>query len=578
LLQTLPQAKAEAQAQAQAQTHATSSHEVACKVMFQTAAADTRTGVAPKVLQDEIAQLRSEVSRLQAAGDPSLARVLLKDLKAKLLALRQAGYTSELTLANQLSQMEQAQEDRNQFDAAEGRRIRAAQLKELDFQPWIERFQLKSSNSQQIDFRSASLSPDGKSLLILGLDGFVTLWDIKSGHKKFEIGDRSYETKIAMFSPDDKHILTIGSQTDPKAFGTTDITPFHTSLTIRNADTGETISTLNPKGIRFIQKAQFLPDGQSLLIEHIVQNKLQLAIFDLSTNSISARLATSNSTDFLVLHAMTSGGGIVESTREPIELATHYRISSDGRFVVATEAPIVHKTIGDPTIYIYNTKNGKALASLAGHIGDIGLIEFSADNSKVLTYSNQDEAIRIWSLKAAISANDAREQDEASHSNKPSLVVKLVRFVRKLSSQSTAKDQVQCISCQTYKTPNNGTFLAKASPTMKNLLTIDLELIGHIFDADTGNEIFNIDFGHHAQVGEPPTGATFSYDGKLLAISVTDGTVQIWNALTGKFLQTLRMGSGDQKLVSISFSPDDTQLIATAENLTTIVWQRGADK
>ena len=72
--------------------------------------------------------------------------------------------------------------------------------------------------------------------------------------------------------------------------------------------------------------------------------------------------------------------------------------------------------------------------------------------------------------------------------------------------------------------------------------------------------------GHRGQVGS----AAWSPDGRRIASSSEDETVQIWDAAGGKHLLTYR----EQTPVDVvTWSPDGTRLASSGEDGTVQVWQ-----
>jgi WD40 repeat protein len=96
----------------------------------------------------------------------------------------------------------------------------------------------------------------------------------------------------------------------------------------------------------------------------------------------------------------------------------------------------------------------------------------------------------------------------------------------------------------------NYQFDVKFSPDGKKIIVASVNLL--ILDAATGNILFSIKDG--------ATAIDFSPDGKLIASTVSDKIIKLWNPDSGELLTSITLNSG--KVQSIAFSPDGKTLVA----------------
>jgi WD40 repeat protein len=87
-----------------------------------------------------------------------------------------------------------------------------------------------------------------------------------------------------------------------------------------------------------------------------------------------------------------------------------------------------------------------------------------------------------------------------------------------------------------------------------------------ILDITSGHELFR-SRGHTETI----TSMAFSHDGRRLASAAHDGTIKLWDPVTGREILTLLHGKGDH-VTGISFSPDGRQIVSTSKSGTVKVW------
>ncbi|WP_264478082.1 nSTAND1 domain-containing NTPase [Planktothrix agardhii] len=109
------------------------------------------------------------------------------------------------------------------------------------------------------------------------------------------------------------------------------------------------------------------------------------------------------------------------------------------------------------------------------------------------------------------------------------------------------------------------------SPDGKRLATGSWDNTVKLWDANTGKEIQTLR-GHTDRV----YGVSFSPDGKRLATGSWDNTVKLWDANTGKEIYTLR-GHTDW-VWDVSFSPDSKRLASASGDKTVKLWDVSAGK
>jgi WD40 repeat protein/serine/threonine protein kinase/tetratricopeptide (TPR) repeat protein len=166
------------------------------------------------------------------------------------------------------------------------------------------------------------------------------------------------------------------------------------------------------------------------------------------------------------------------------------------------------------------------LVTLAGHTDEITGLAFSPDGLR-LASGSWDKTVRIWDLSSG-------------------------------ETILTFAGHHQMATCVAFSP--DGRLLASGSGRWEERQPGELK----IWEALTGKEIHNLT-GHKDAV----TSVAFSPDGKRLASGNYDGTLRLWDVLTAKDIQTIRVGSS---IKSISFSPNGRRLASGDHDGRIIVW------
>ena len=183
------------------------------------------------------------------------------------------------------------------------------------------------------------------------------MWDAATGEEVLRIGGHRGEVSVATFSPDGKRIVTCS------AF----------KLKLHDATSGEEISI--PTRSRTLLHALWSPDGD---------------LITLSTDGFLRRWS-SGPVEELWSSAMphTPEDGPPPSPQ----------LSPDGRLIALLEGPM--------SIGLRDSRSGRLLKTLRGHVGPVNCFAFSPDSRRLITGSD-DGTTRVWDADTETRFGDLR--------------------------------------------------------------------------------------------------------------------------------------------------------------------------
>ena len=251
------------------------------------------------------------------------------------------------------------------------------------------------------------------------------------------------------------------------------------------------------------------------------------------------------------------------------------RFSPDGRRIVTAS--------WDHTARIWDTSTGKELHVLRGHKRSLQLALFSPDGRRVLTLSSQDENSAHWRDHQGKPRPDPEPNTDpgittrpwqtgghssgsiGGHSGDPE------RPFARLWDAETGK-QVGALEMEKgvfglLDFGNDRPQTATYSPDGKRIaIGFNNDLIG-VWDADAGGNPLRIFRRHGGRVMT----VAFSPDGKRLATAGDRATVFLWDLETGQLLHRLE-GHDNTTVYSVRFSKDGARVVSAAADKTARVW------
>ncbi len=277
----------------------------------------------------------------------------------------------------------------------------------------------------------AGVSPDGKTLVVLGDESELELWDLVSGKKRGSIAIPGGVAGRAEFSPDSRVLAVTGD-----------------ALTIWNAETLTQVATGPALADDLMTVLRWTGDGERLVLAsasgaiQIVNGVTWKPIVSVMGNGKEVRACAISPDGKRLAYVLPDGGGIIDARtgKHLVELdgadeqrTNQYRNvewSADGSLLaittVAENAKLVdaatgrtRRVFGDAAVLtfspsssmllsygqapgrvaLWDVASGRLVNELAGHAHAIGNAAFSPDGTSVLT-SSDDGTIVLWNVIA----------------------------------------------------------------------------------------------------------------------------------------------------------------------------------
>ena len=416
---------------------------------------------------------------------------------------------------------------------------------------------------------SIAFSPDGKILATGGgyQDNLVQIWDIKTGTHKLTLAGHTNSVNSIAFSPDGETLATAGGWVD----GTVHLWDVASFFVVKLKELSEpkAIFTGHTQGVNGLT---FSPDGKVL----VSGSSDTICLWDMTSGSY--------------ITTLSEGAGSVVFSPDGYQLA-----SSSSGGVILWDAVSLHQRL-----------------KITGHLSSVNAIAFFSPDSRTLASGASDGKVRLW--------------DIATSNNRATLIghtgnIASVSFSpdgQTLASSGSWSDPTVRLwntIIGTHKTTlighRRGISSATFSPDGKILASVGLDQKVCLWDVATGyhqatlrwfntNSTSSLVFSHDGNtlaIGDRTgiclwdmtrrpyeirwsttnTSAesfAFSPDGQTLATGKKDGTLLLWNAISGDVKAVLRKHTDYLGVGSLAFSNDSKTLASTGwyEDTTIRLW------
>jgi WD40 repeat protein/tetratricopeptide (TPR) repeat protein len=445
----------------------------------------------------------------------------------------------------------------------------------------------------------ASLSPDGKRVLVVCTDRAARIHDVETGN---QIGPALRHDNLIMsatFSGDGRLVLTSGLRTARvwnASTGKPAIAPLEHNLPYSRPqldDSGRVVlvpgkdravhihDTASGKSVgpalhtrSALHLAVLSPDGRHALLAgsdgvvtlfDVVSGQAALPALVHGRPLMYASLAGDGS------RALTFDGRAVRvwdtTAGEPLSPAA---LPSEDGVTYSPDGKRLARVQGD-SVQVHETRTHKPLGVAIKHKGEVQRVAFSPKGDLLLTSSKPPDAtagtptwdVRVWDADTGKPISEVIEHlrgvQQAFFVASGTRVLTISQDQRvRLWDAKTGKS-----ACKSLEHPED-VLLAELSLNGRHLITCDATGVTRAWDAATGNRV-----GEAMAHARPVRFVAFGNEGKYLATCSEDGTARVWEVATGKRLAEVEHAAA---VTSAAFSPDAKLLLTGSADGTARAW------
>ena len=420
---------------------------------------------------------------------------------------------------------------------------------------------------------SVAYSPDGTRIVSGSDDGTMRIWDAEIGKEKVILKGHEKEVLSVAFSPDGKHIIS----------GSNDGT-----VRIWNADTGEEKVILkghekevlsvafNPDGIRIASGSN---DGTVRIWdaitgeERIILKGHEKEVLSVAYSPNGTHIASGSNDGTVRIWDNITGEEIANlSGHKDTVLSVAY--SPDGTHIVSGS--------NDGTVRIWDAITGEETAVLSGHEQGVTSVAYSSDGTRIVS-GGVDETVRVWDAEMGeerfILSGYVYGVWSVAYSPDGTHIawgggVDETAWIR-AAETLTEKVVPRAFMVRIWDTEKSGetvvlrhenfVWSVAYNPDGKSIASGSIDGTVQIWDAITGEEMVKLR-GHEEGV----MSVAYSSDGTRIASGSVDGTVLIWDAETGE--EMVKLHGHEEGVWSVAYSPDGTNIASGSIDGTVLIW------
>lgn len=410
---------------------------------------------------------------------------------------------------------------------------------------------------------SVAFSPNGLLLATGSADSTIKLWDIKAGFELATLRGHIQEAYRVAFSPDGRTIASAG-----------------TDKTVRLWDVEKRQQIVALGGQEAATSLAFSPDGRTLATGSTDQS---IGLWNLAGRREEVlgghKRAVSSlafSPDDKII-ATGSGDKTAKlwNLADQTELAILPHANGVESVAFSPDGELLATGGVDHSATIWDVRARTQIAKFTGHTGTIAALEFSP-NGRMLVTAGIDKMVKLWDVKERREVATLKHSKEVA-SVRFSLDGKTLATVESGNDDDVASVRLWDLATLTERASFNvqNRFRAAFSPDMKVLATTLRNQSVKLWQVDTGKEIATL-AGHSNFV----TAVAFSPDGRTIATTGLDQVVKLWDLSTAQELATLKdpaLKDPSTFVIDLRFSHDGRTLAVVADNGSVKLWVAATD-
>jgi WD40 repeat protein/basic membrane lipoprotein Med (substrate-binding protein (PBP1-ABC) superfamily)/DNA-binding SARP family transcriptional activator len=371
---------------------------------------------------------------------------------------------------------------------------------------------------------SMAFHPDGTRLATCGGDRLVRMWDSRTGSELLSLRGHLDSIRQVVFSPDGSYLATASDDQTARVW---------------DASTGRELLTLSGYAGSVV-KVAFGPSEESLTTLGVDGTT---RVWD-----ITALPTVSAARETLALPGHT--GWVNEAALNP-----------DGtRLAIATAAGQVR---------LYDARTGEELRTLSGHTAPINDVAFSPDGRRLATASADTQAV-VWDVESG-----AELFRLAGHTRAVLGVDFSPGGTRLVTGSADGAAKVWQLSLGqewlTIPAPGRAGRIAFSPDGSRIAAGVGSDGTVKVWDTVTGEERIRFTGEGHT---DAVTSVAYSSDGALLTTASMDGVVKLWDADTGRLVNTFRAHEGG--VHDVALNSDDTLLATAGADWLVKIWDLSA--